>query len=441
MTKPSPQRSAERHADPYESNRIFHGAVLIDYANHPFLKRGVEQLRELGHDVAYLYSSSFQGPNMSSSADGYQQSNWLIGVSLDQEFAKYSWLKRRSQELEWAKRAVRELDRLQPSVVLVANTPLDVMRKISAWCTANDSKMVFWIQDFYGIASRRILSERLGRAGDLVGRFYERMERRLVNSADHLVLISPAHLAMVEEMGAPASKCTVLPNWAIFEDYPLVDRHNHWADDQGVGETINLIYSGTLGLKHNPDLLSGLAEALSDIPSARVIVISEGVGADVLARAKAERPEALDNLVLLPFQPYEWLPEVLGSADVLLALLTHDAGDFSVPSKVLSYLCAGRPIVGSMPTSNLAAQIIDSQGAGSCVNPEDEAEFIAEVRRIVSMSAQERADIGRNARDYAERTFSSHVVTDRMLELFQAADVPTRIRRGSPSTSDRLLSN
>ncbi|MBP7930337.1 MAG: glycosyltransferase family 4 protein [Acidimicrobiia bacterium] len=422
--------SLTQHSQPKRdetSGRVFHDVMLIDYSNHPFLKRGVEQLRELGHDVSYMYSSSFQGPNMASSAEGYKQSDWLIGISLDEEFAKYSWLKRRSQEIEWARRCTQELDRIQPAVVLVANTPLDVMRKIDKWCKANDSKMVFWIQDFYGIASRRILSERMGRPGDLIGRFYERIERRLVKSADHLVLISGAHLDMVEQMGAPRSKCTVLENWAIIDDYPIADRDNHWAADQGVDETINLIYSGTLGLKHNPDLLSGLARGLSDVPQARVIVISEGVGADVLAETKAA--QGLDNLVLLPFQPYEWLPEVLGSADVLIALLTYDAGDFSVPSKVLSYLCAGRPIVGSIPRSNLAAQIIEREDAGTCVNPEDEQGFLDAVRQMVSMPAQERAALGRNARTYAERTFSAPAVTGRLIGLLNKVGAPTRSTR------------
>ena len=66
-------------------------------------------------------------------------------------------------------------------------------------------------------------------------------------------------------------------------------------------------------------------------------------------------------LMLLPFQPYEVLPEVLASADVLIAILEPDAGVFSVPSKVLSYHCAGRPILAAIPAENLAARIIERE--------------------------------------------------------------------------------
>ena len=64
---------------------------------------------------------------------------------------------------------------------------------------------------------------------------------------------------------------------------------------------------------------------------------------------------------LLPFQPAEQLSEVLGSGDVLVALLEPGASKFSIPSKVLSYLAAGRPVLGIMPADNPAAVDIDER--------------------------------------------------------------------------------
>ena len=94
----------------------------------------------------------------------------------------------------------------------------------------------------------------------------------------------------------------------------------------------------------------------------RLVVVNEGPAVEVL-RAEAERLD--EPLTLLPFQPYERLPEVLGSADVLVVLLEQDAGEFSVPSKTLSYLCAGRPVLGLMPAENLAATLVAE--ADGCV--------------------------------------------------------------------------
>ncbi len=75
----------------------------------------------------------------------------------------------------------------------------------------------------------------------------------------------------------------------------------------------------------------------------KVVVVSEGGSADWL-RDQQKQLE-LPNLVLLPFQPADVYPQVLASADVLISLINAEANQYSIPSKVLTYLCAGRPIL------------------------------------------------------------------------------------------------
>ena len=71
----------------------------------------------------------------------------------------------------------------------------------------------------------------------------------------------------------------------------------------------------------------------------RIIVISEGPGASWLQREKASKK--IDNLIIMGYQPYEELSNVLATADVLVSILENEAGEYSVPSKVLAYFCAG----------------------------------------------------------------------------------------------------
>jgi hypothetical protein len=73
------------------------------------------------------------------------------------------------------------------------------------------------------------------------------------------------------------------------------------------------------------------------------------------------------TLTLLPFQPFECLPDFLASTDVLLVLLEADAGRFSVPSKILSYLCETRPVLGAVPSGNAATRTLTQRTAGVVV--------------------------------------------------------------------------
>ena len=119
-------------------------------------------------------------------------------------------------------------------------------------------------------------------------------------------------------------------------------------------------------------------------------MVSEGLGADRLrGPAGATR---VDNLRLLPFQPWEDLPDMLGAADVLLVLLEAEAGAFSVPSKILTCLCAGRPILAAMPAANLGARTIAAAGAGIVVAPGEPEQFLTRGSAAPRRRGDEGAD-------------------------------------------------
>ena len=128
---------------------------------------------------------------------------------------------------------------------------------------------------------------------------------------------------------------------------------------------------------------------------------------------------------MLPLQPFERLAEVLSSASVLLAVIERDAGEFSVPSKVLSDRCAGKPIVLAAPPDNLATGIVTDSGAGIAVDPENEGEFVAAaIRFLVGPVAARKA--GEAGRRYAEEHFRLDAVADRFEAVFNKAAAEVR---------------
>jgi glycosyltransferase involved in cell wall biosynthesis len=171
-------------------------------------------------------------------------------------------------------------------------------------------------------------------------------------------------------------------------------------------------------MKHNPDLLRTLATHFRAEPAVRVVVITEGPGAEYLRNRKDI--ERLDNLIILPFESFAVMPDVLAAADVLVSVLDSDAGVFSVPSKVLTYLTAGRVLLGAMPTENLAARIIGQQAAGLCVAPTDMAGFLAAAERLFA-DASLRTECAARGRHYAETEFAIGTIADRFEGVFLKA--------------------
>ncbi len=276
---------------------------------------------------------------------------------------------------------------------------------------------MYWLQDLYSIAMAREAERRAGTAGRALGRTFTRLERWLLARSDSIVAITDDFVPVLERWGVDRSKCTVIENWAPIEEIPERDHENPWKSHAGLEGRFIYLYSGTLGLKHDPRLLYNLAERAAG-DDAEVVVISQGLGAARLAELAAARP--LPNLHLLPFQPYDRLPEVLGAADVLLALLEAEAGVFSVPSKVLTYMCAGRPILGSLPEQNLAARLIERAGAGIVVPAGSTACFLEQAQKL-RHDAGLREKLGRAARSHAEANFDIEIVTDRFLAAIETA--------------------
>jgi glycosyltransferase involved in cell wall biosynthesis len=203
---------------------------------------------------------------------------------------------------------------------------------------------------------------------------------------------------------------------------PIRPRENDWSRQHGLAGGVRFIYSGTLAMKHNPALLLELARMLERDTSGELIVVSEGAGVEWLAE-QASR-QGLTTLRCLGFQPFEAMPDVQGSADVLVAILEADAGVFSVPSKVLSYLCAGRPVLLAVPGENLAARIVVESGAGLVVEPSDTSGFCAAAQRLID-SPQLRAELGQAARRYAETHFDIRRIGDQFERILSTSQPRT----------------
>ena len=77
---------------------------------------------------------------------------------------------------------------------------------------------------------------------------------------------------------------------------------------------------------------------------------------------------------------------------------------YSVPSKVLNYLCAGRPVLALLPPDNAVAHMIRTAGAGLVVDPSDK-DAAARALRDLLADPERRAEMGAAARRYAETTF------------------------------------
>jgi len=397
--------------------------AVHDYAGHVFQFDLSRALARRGHVVRHFFFADDIGPKGPAQTSVDDPPTLSIEpISIGVPYSKGDFLRRRNGDVHYGRVAAKAIAAFRPDVVISGNTPLDAQQQIFRESRKSGAAFIFWMQDFYSLAIERLLGRRWMGAGALAAAYYKWVEGRLLRDSDGIVLISEDFVRPLTTFNAPADRVSIIPNWGALDTIPQRPKDNPWSRKHGLEDRFVFLYSGTLALKHNPDWLWALASAFRDDPEVVVVLGAAGVSYDALKRREATEPQP--NLMFLPLQPAADLPDLLAAADVTIGLLEHDAGEFSVPSKVLSYLCAGRAILLAAPQANLAARMVTRAEAGLVVSADDEAAFLVEARRLRADKAL-RDRFGRSARTYAETTFEIEAVADR----FEAAFTKARAQR------------
>jgi hypothetical protein len=343
--------------------------ILNDYAGYAFPLELGRELAERGHDVVVLHCANVQAPKGPVAIRPDDPPTLRIeAIDIGEPFEKYSFATRVRHERRFGSLVVEASKAFRPDVIVSSNVPLLSLAVRERWSRRAHIPWVFWLQDIQSIAIGAQARDRLGPVGGPAAWFFERLERNLLRRADAVVAITTDFLPTLERWGVPPARCDVIENWAPLSELGEHARDNRWARAHDLVDDTVFLYAGTLGLKHNPSLLLALARHLEARGhGGTVVVASDGRGADWLRDHGAGQ----SNLRVIGFQPFEDVPEMQASADVLVSILEAEASTFSVPSKVLNYLAVGRAVLAAIPSTNQAARLIRDSDAGLVAEPDD----------------------------------------------------------------------
>lgn len=389
--------------------------LINDHAGHAFPLQLSRSLASRGHNVLHTFTNNLQTPrgNLQNFPNDPDKFN-ISPLTLNRPFNRYSPIKRYLHEIQLGKLLENKLIKFQPDLVISSQTPLIAQRQLIKTCLGYSIGFIFWLQDILGIGIHSNLKKKLPGVGALIGNYFIRLEYKLLKQSSRVIAITEDFVPIVKSAGTKPSNIHVVENWAPLNKLPITEKQNKWSIAHKLNTTFNFIYTGTLGMKHNPELLVNLALAMKQYSEVRVVVISEGLGANFLEKQK--QIKNLKNLFLFPFTAFSELPFVQGTADVLIAVLEPEAGVFAVPSKVLSYLCAKRPLLLAVPHENLSAKIVTENHAGIVVSPNDTNGFIENAIHLFGTPSA-RLEMASNGRKYAETNFDIEHITNKFEKI------------------------
>lgn len=302
-------------------------------------------------------------------------------------------------------------------VYVVVSPPLGL--GFFAWLVTSlkRSRFVFHVQDLQPDAAVEL---GLIRRGWLVRALYA-LERLAYAKAAAVSGISAGMMEAFRRKGVPAEKCTLLPNWVRPAAAPAQPGPTRAGARRlfGIAEGAMLaIYAGNLGRKQHLEILleaAGLLMAWPQEEGDRIQLIIAGDGA-----ARAGLEEWLHDyprtgmLQLLPLLSEERYAALLRAADVALITQAAGTGQVFFPSKLLSVLAAGLPVVAVADESSQLARAVWAGGFGAVVPPGDAAELAALLRGLGRFRAQLAAWAGRS--DWVQQ-FSREAILPRFEEM------------------------
>jgi colanic acid biosynthesis glycosyl transferase WcaI len=204
------------------------------------------------------------------------------------------------------------------------------------------------------------------------------------------------------------------------------DDGEHFRNRYGLQGKFLVTYSGNMGIKQGLDVILDAAETFKDDPSVRFLMVGNGA-----ARERIERRATTMGLANVQFLPLLDGPEYrgfLGASDLCLITQSRTVSDIVFPSKLVTYLAAGCPVVASANSGSEVARAVRESGAGVVVEPENPQALSSAIRELRNSDLRPYRQIGR---DYARGRWSSA----RVLGFIDQSLRATRSAFGTPVAS------
>ena len=284
------------------------------------------------------------------------------------------------------------------NVVYTVSPPLTM--GIAAWAAArwHGTKCCLGVQDLF---PQSPIDLGLMRSPFVIGCF-KALERMAYSAAGAITVHSDGNRDHILARGVPSGRVHSIPNWVDTEAIRPGDRMNAFRKELGLGESGFVVsFAGTMGWSQGLDTVVEAARLLAGEPNLTFLLVGDGTERERLRQMAGH----LANVRFVPMQPKEKYAEVLAASDACLVALRPEDLTPVVPSKLLTIMAAGRPVLASLPLMGDAPKIVNDSRAG-IVAPAGDPAALADAVRALRQNPARSAHFGQNGREYAVRHFS-----------------------------------
>lgn len=254
--------------------------------------------------------------------------------------------------------------------------------------------------------------------GSLIWKIGRMVEKITYRYADKIIVISEDFKKNIMAKGVPEDKIVVIYNWVDQNKVVDVPREeNKLFDVYGLDRSkFYITYNGNIGLTQNMDMLLDVAKELQEeYEDIHFVLVGNGAYLDEVKRKVAD--QQLENVHLLPFQPYEDISHVFSLGDASLVISKPGVGANSVPSKTWSIMSASRPVLANFDENELKT-IIENNHCGIFTKAGDQDAFKESILTLYN-HRELCKEYGHNGRKFVMDNLTREVGTQKYVDVIK----------------------
>ncbi len=238
-------------------------------------------------------------------------------------------------------------------------------------------------------------------------RYFRAKEKRLYQLSDRIGCMSPANIEYVKKHNTEidVNKLELCPNCIDVQDIRLADKEKiQLRNKYGIPVDKKVfVYGGNLGKPQGIDFLIQCLKSQLNNSDVYFLIVGSGTEFGKLASFfDNERPT---NMQLMPSVPREEYDKMIAACDVGLIFLDHRFTIPNFPSRLLSYMQAGLPVVACTDTSTDVGRVIVEGGFGWWCESSNSKYFSEIVYKLDELNVK-----GKVAQAYLNTHYSADVV-------------------------------
>lgn len=305
-------------------------------------------------------------------------------------------------------------------IIIYSTPPITLTRTIS-YCKSHSNAFSYLL--LKDIFPQNALDLGMMTKASPLYRYFRRKEERLYNLSDKIGCMSPANVAYVQQNNTEVTsqKIEECPN-SIYPILVVPDEDARLAARQRLNlpvDKVLFVYGGNLGRPQAVDYIIDFLAGRSADEKGYYMIVGSGTEYGKLENwCKQTSPR---HVTLSPFLPKAAYDDLLEAADAGLIFLDHRFSIPNFPSRLLSYMEYGLPILAATDDATDIGKIITEGCFGFSASSSNLSDFNTKIDAFLQLQPIQRKEMGLRGRLYLESHYHVNTSYEIIINAYKEA--------------------